>query len=58
MVAEEATPYLALSPEALSKKIKQLTKQMHQHADNLEFEAAAKLRDEIQHLQQGRLEVV
>lgn len=38
---------LALSPSALSKKIKKLEKEMHQHAKDLAFEEAARVRDEI-----------
>jgi len=56
-VAEKVAEYAVLSPDKLDKKIKQLQKEMYQHAENLEFEAAAKLRDEIQHLQANRLEM-
>jgi excinuclease ABC subunit B len=34
------------------KKIKQLEQQMYRHAQNLEFEAAARLRDEIRQIQE------
>ena len=54
-VAEAKAEYGLLSPEQLDKKIKQLQKQMYQHADNLEFEEAAKLRDEIRQLQEKAL---
>jgi excinuclease ABC subunit B len=57
-VAEEAASYATLSPAELDKKIQQLEKQMYQHAENLEFEQAAQLRDEIQHLQANRLQIV
>jgi excinuclease ABC subunit B len=40
-----------MSPEQLRKKLKHLEEQMYKHAQNLEFEAAARLRDEIQHIQ-------
>ncbi|MFT5427148.1 MAG: excinuclease ABC subunit B [Gammaproteobacteria bacterium] len=46
-VAEQAGEYLVLTPALATKKIKQLEEQMHQHARNLEFEEAARLRDEI-----------
>ncbi len=46
-VAEEAAKYLALKPEKLAKKIKELEKAMYEHAKNLEFEEAAKIRDQI-----------
>ncbi|MDM8546439.1 excinuclease ABC subunit UvrB [Candidatus Venteria ishoeyi] len=51
-VAEQAAHYQALSPAQLAKKIAQLEKQMLSHAENLEFEEAAKLRDEIAHIQE------
>ncbi len=41
----------------LSKKIKILKKQMLRHAQNLEFEAAAKIRDEMKRLQELELEM-
>jgi excinuclease ABC subunit B len=46
-VAEEAPEYRALSPETALRKIKQLEEKMYRHARDLEFEQAAKLRDEI-----------
>ncbi|MCV6638540.1 excinuclease ABC subunit UvrB [Candidatus Albibeggiatoa sp. nov. NOAA] len=57
-VAEEAESYGKLSQADLDKKIQQLEKQMYQHAENLEFEQAAKLRDEIQHLRSNQLQIV
>jgi excinuclease ABC subunit B len=51
-VAEEAAQYQVLSPKALAKKIKQMEEKMYQHAKNLEFEEAAKLRDHIQHVRE------
>ena len=41
-----------LSPKALAKKIKSLEKEMLLHAKNLEFEQAAKKRDELQRLKE------
>ena len=38
------------NPKALGKRIKDLEKKMHQHAQNLEFEEAAMLRDELEEL--------
>jgi excinuclease ABC subunit B len=52
-VAEEVAEYAALPPDKLSKKIKMLEQQMYEHARNLEFEAAARLRDEIHHLRES-----
>ncbi len=40
-------------PKAAAKLIKQLEKQMLEHAKNLEFEAAAALRDRIKHIEQS-----
>ncbi len=50
-VAEAAAEYKSLSPKQLAKKLKQLENQMYKHASNLEFEEAAKVRDEIKLLQ-------
>ena len=50
-VAEEFIEYAAMSPQMVMKKIKQLEQQMHKHAQDLEFEEAARVRDEIYHLQ-------
>jgi excinuclease ABC subunit B len=49
-VAEQQAHYAALSPKQLAQKIQQLEKQMLEHAHNLEFEAAAKVRDELKQL--------
>ncbi|MBL1261823.1 MAG: excinuclease ABC subunit UvrB [Thiotrichaceae bacterium] len=54
-IAEDAVDYAALSPTQLAKKITQLEKEMYQHARDLDFEAAAKLRDEIHNVQQSVL---
>lgn len=45
--AELSSNYQALSSQTLDKKIKQLEEQMYRHAQNLEFEEAARLRDEV-----------
>lgn len=47
-VAEEAAQYAGLSPSQLARRLQQLEQQMYKHARNLEFEEAARLRDEIQ----------
>ena len=47
---EEAATYQAMSPSQLSKHFSQLEKKMLQHARDLEFEEAAQLRNELQHL--------
>ncbi len=50
-VAEQAADYQAMTPKQQAKKLKQLEDAMYQHARNLEFEQAAKIRDEIKALQ-------
>ena len=50
-VAEQQAKYEVLTPEQIAKKIKNLEKQMYLHARNLEFEEAAKVRDELKLLQ-------
>ncbi len=54
-VAEEVAEYGALSPQALEKTVKQLERQMFKHAENLEFEEAARLRDEIRRIEERNL---
>ncbi|WP_293647074.1 excinuclease ABC subunit UvrB [Thiolapillus sp.] len=51
-VAEEEAAYASLSPRDLAKKLKALEDAMYQHARDLEFEEAAKVRDEIKHLKE------
>ncbi|HAT9733736.1 TPA: excinuclease ABC subunit UvrB [Legionella pneumophila subsp. pneumophila] len=46
MVAEQAPRYTHWSPQELAKEINALEKQMYAHAQNMEFELAAKIRDE------------
>jgi excinuclease ABC subunit B len=50
-VAESKAEYKSLSPKEIAKKVKHLEDQMYQHAKNLEFEEAARIRDEIKELQ-------
>lgn len=42
--------YQAMSKEQLTKQLKKIEKQMHEHAKNLEFEQAAQIRDKIQRI--------
>jgi len=51
-IAEEQAQYAALSPAQLTQKLKRLEEKMHAHAKNLEFEEAAKVRDELKHLRE------
>src|SRR5579883_3422838 len=44
-----------LRPEALARQMKKLEAEMHKRARNLEFEEAARLRDEIERLKQLEL---
>ncbi|CAI2441608.1 excinuclease ABC subunit UvrB [Serratia liquefaciens] len=50
--AESAAQYQNLTPKALDQKIRELEAQMYTHAQNLEFEQAAGLRDEIHQLRE------
>jgi excinuclease ABC subunit B len=53
--ADRKGVYEVLSPEQMMKKAAQLEKKMLRHARDLEFEEAAKLRDEIQRLRHNAL---
>ena len=53
---ESGTPMeIPSDPKALGKLIGQLEEQMLEHARNLEFEEAARLRDEIRQIREERL---
>ncbi|MBU6248712.1 MAG: excinuclease ABC subunit UvrB [Xanthomonadaceae bacterium] len=54
-VAEPAAGYESLNPQQLSAAIKKLEGQMYKHAQNLEFEEAARLRDQIGKLREQAL---
>ena len=56
-VAEEATDYAALGPAQLAARLKSLEQRMYQHARDLEFEDAARLRDEIQQVKAASLKL-
>ena len=56
-VAEPSSEYAALSPEEAASRIKELENQMYEHASNLEFEEAAKVRDEIEAIKSAGLGV-
>ena len=49
-VAEAGTDYALLDPAQLAARLKQLEARMHKHAQDLEFEEAARVRDEIHRL--------
>jgi len=50
-VAEVEAEYAAMTPQQMAKRLKGLEKQMYQHAQDLEFEEAAQVRDQIKALQ-------
>ena len=54
-VADEVARYGHLNPEQLSREIVKLERQMYEHARNLEFEEAARLRDEIRRMEERNL---
>jgi excinuclease ABC subunit B len=51
-IAEVDAGYKALTPKQKGRQLKRLEDQMYQHARNLEFEEAARIRDEIRLLQE------
>jgi excinuclease ABC subunit B len=46
-----------MAPELLMKQIRKLEEQMYRHARDLEFEEAARLRDEIHAIRNSGLEL-
>lgn len=56
-VAEAEADYIAMPPKKLAKYLRDLEEKMYQHARNLEFEEAAVLRDKIQQVRKGVLEI-
>ena len=55
--SKDAGNYADMPPEQALKRIKKLDAEMMKLARNLEFEQAARLRDEIQKLRQAALGV-
>ncbi|MGM0690087.1 MAG: excinuclease ABC subunit UvrB [Pseudomonadota bacterium] len=51
--AETPADYATLSPDQAAKRIKALEAEMHRHARDLEFEAAAQSRDELHKLKEA-----
>ena len=45
--------YLAMTPAQLQAKIHKLEKEMYEHAHQLEFEEAAKIRDVIKEMERA-----
>ena len=52
MAAQEGVKYDAMSEKQMTATLKKLEKQMLDHAKNLEFEQAAKVRDQLKSLKQ------
>ncbi|MCP5304721.1 MAG: excinuclease ABC subunit B [Chromatiaceae bacterium] len=50
-VAEQTAEYAAMTPAQMNRRVKELEKQMYQHAKDLEFEEAARIRDQLKELQ-------
>ena len=57
-VAEEISKYGHMSQKELAREIARLEHEMYNHAQNLEFEEAARLRDEISRIQDRQLDVL
>jgi excinuclease ABC subunit B len=54
-IAEPQTDYRSLSPDQVAATIRKLEAQMYKHAQDLEFEDAARLRDEIHRIREQGL---
>ena len=54
-VAEQDQDYVMLDPVKLVARLKVLEQQMYQHARDLEFEEAARVRDEIRRIKEATL---
>lgn len=57
-VAEAAEEYAHMTPTQLAQKLTKMEDQMYQHAQDLEFEEAARLRDEIGRMREQGLAIV
>jgi len=49
---EEKATYQAMTPKQLHKSLDQLENRMYEHSRNLEFEEAAKVRDDIERIKE------
>ena len=56
-VDEEADEYATMSTAQITKRIEEIERRMYRHAENLEFEQAAALRDDVRRLRDRALEV-
>jgi excinuclease ABC subunit B len=50
---EQALDYLAMKPKQLAAELERLERKMLNHAQNLEFEEATKIRDQIAHINEN-----
>ncbi len=57
-IAEREAEYGSKTPQQLGKLLKQMEKQMFAHARNLEFEEAARIRDQLDAIRNGNLALV
>jgi excinuclease ABC subunit B len=57
-IAEREAEYGSKTPQQIGKMLKKMEKQMFEHARNLEFEEAARLRDQIDAIHNGNLALV
>jgi len=55
-VAEDTPDYAAMKPSQLAAEVKALEERMYRHAQDLEFEAAARLRDQIHRIREASLQ--
>jgi len=54
-IAEEQAEYEGLTSKEFKKKVAELEQEMYKHAQNLEFEEAANIRDKIKKFEEGQL---
>ncbi len=54
-VAEDVADYRSMDPAQIASRLKALEQQMYQHARDLEFEDAARVRDQIRQLKEASL---
>ena len=57
-IAEREAEYGLKTPQQIGKMLKKMEKQMFEHARNLEFEEAARVRDQIDAIRNGNLALV
>ena len=51
-VADDKVKYSSMGPDQMAKTIRAMEQQMYKHADNLEFEEAARVRDDIEEIRE------